>query len=60
MTEHPLQPHGEALRKALIWLAYQTTRDAETISEAARKFDLTPLEEEFLQHEFRTPPLSED
>lgn len=56
MTEPPLIPHGEALRKALIWLGHQPERDAATIEEAARRFDLSPIEEEFLRTEFVHQP----
>ncbi len=41
-------PHGEQLRRAVTWLSAQPTRGAAAIEEAARRFDLTPLEEEFL------------
>ena len=41
-------PHGESLRRALLWLSEQGRHDAAAIEEAARRFDLTPLEEEFL------------
>lgn len=52
MTTKPVIPHGEALRKAVKWLAWQPERNAETIEEAARRFDLTPMEEDFLMREF--------
>ncbi|WP_298721899.1 hypothetical protein [uncultured Oceanisphaera sp.] len=46
MNEH------ESLRKALSWLMEQSQRDQETIAEASRHFDLSPVDEEFLHHYF--------
>lgn len=46
-------PHGEALRRALLWLD-ERVREApglerlKLVGEAAARFDLTPLEEDFL------------
>ena len=48
MSHQPLLPHGESLRHALRWLSDERRHDAAAIEEAARKFDLTPAEEEFL------------
>lgn len=45
-------PHGEGLRRAVRWLSEQGRHDAAAIEEAARRFDLTPLEEEFLLRYF--------
>lgn len=45
-------PHGEGLRRALRWLSEQGRHDAEAIGEAAQRFDLTPLEEDFLLTHF--------
>lgn len=45
-------PHGEGLRRAVRWLSAQRRHDAAAIEEAARCFDLTPLEEEFLLRYF--------
>jgi len=48
-----LLPHGESLRSAVRWLSSQ--RDAgevlslKLIEEAALRFDLSPVEEEFLR-----------
>lgn len=47
-------PHGEALRNAVRWLAQQPSRDGATIQEAALRFDLSPLEAEFLLRHFAT------
>lgn len=49
-------PHGEQLRRAIAWLAVQPTRSPAVIEEAARRFDLTPLEEEFLLAWRNDPP----
>ncbi len=56
MSRETLLPHGESLRRAVRWLGEQPRRDAATIEEAARRFDLTPLEEQFLLEQFQTPP----
>ncbi len=50
-------PHGESLRRAVRWLSDQGRHDPATVEEAARRFDLTPAEEEFLLSYFtvRTP-----
>lgn len=48
-----LQPHGEALRSALRWLDDRVQDDprldrAKLVTEASTRYDLTPLEEDFL------------
>jgi hypothetical protein len=48
-----MPPKGDALRRALKWLAEQRMADpkasrAKLISEAGQRFDLSPAEEEFL------------
>ncbi|HTN51492.1 MAG TPA: hypothetical protein VML50_03745 [Anaeromyxobacter sp.] len=48
-----LLPEGEALRRALRWLDDRAQDDPRldrprAVVEAARRFDLTPLEEDFL------------
>ena len=48
MSRDTLLPHGEALRRAIRWLSDERRHDAQAIDEAARRFDLTPVEEEFL------------
>lgn len=53
-------PEGEGLRQALKWLD-ERARDepgldrARAVAEAARRFDLTPLDEEFLSRNWRRP-----
>ncbi|BCX88004.1 hypothetical protein MIN45_P0371 [Methylomarinovum tepidoasis] len=47
-----LLPEGENLRKAVRWLAEQQDHSARTVQEAARRFDLSPADEEFLLRHF--------
>ena len=56
MSRDILIPHGEALRRAVRWLGEQDRHDAATLEEAARRFDLTPAEEQFLLENFRDAP----
>ena len=68
MTPERLLPRGESLRRALRWLSDQGRHDGAAIEEAARRFDLSPSDEEFLLRHCRTGaptgmdihPLSED
>ena len=46
---------GEGLRRAAAWLADQVIRDAGAIEEASRRFNLSPLEAQFLLDHFRAP-----
>jgi hypothetical protein len=48
-----LLPEHEGLRRAVQWLDTQTSWDARIIEEASRRFDLSPLDEEFLLRHFR-------
>lgn len=59
MSESSLIPKGERLRKAVRWLGEQPHKDARTVEEASRRFDLTPGEEEFLLRHFKTEPGSD-
>lgn len=43
-----IQPRGERLRRAIRWLSEEGRHDAAALEAAARRFDLTPAEEEFL------------
>jgi hypothetical protein len=54
MKERPVVPSGDALRRAVRWLAGQPRRDAAAIEQACRRFDLSPADEEFLLRYFRT------
>lgn len=46
-------PAGQGLREALRWLSASGRHDAAAIEEACRRFDLSPLDEEFLLAEAR-------
>lgn len=49
-----LLPEHEGLRQAVAWLAGQPVRDLAAIEEASRRFNLSPLDEQFLLDHFRT------
>jgi len=44
---------GEALRRTIAWLAEHPGWTLERIEEACQRFDLSPVDEEFLIQEFR-------
>jgi hypothetical protein len=46
-------PAGQGLRDALRWLSEIGRHDPSSIEEACRRFDLSPLDEEFLLAEAR-------
>ena len=46
-------PKGHALRRALRWMSDEGRHDAAAVEEACRRFDLSPVEEEFLLMEIR-------
>ncbi len=48
---HP--PRGEALRQAIRWLSDHRRHDLAAVEEACRRFDLSPVDEEFLITESR-------
>ncbi|MFM5390191.1 hypothetical protein ACET96_09360 [Aeromonas dhakensis] len=51
MSDHTMLPHGEDLRRAVRWLSEHHQHDIRAIEEACIRFDLSPLDEEFLiQH----------
>ena len=56
MNRDGIQPRGERLRRAVRWLSEEGRHDAAAIEEASSRFDLTPLEEDFLWSHFRTTP----
>lgn len=59
MTGSGVVPEGEALRRAVRWLSEHRPITASRVNDAAERFDLSPLEEEFLLREFcagRLPP----
>lgn len=43
---------GEALRKAVQWISEQKIYTHASIEEASQRFDLSPVDEEFLIREF--------
>jgi len=45
-------PDRENLRQAVRWISEQPKRDAQTIEEASRRFDLSPIDEDFLLRHF--------
>jgi hypothetical protein len=53
MTNSPLVPHGEALRRVIEWMAEHGPWTAALIEEACRRFDVDPATEEFLLRELR-------
>lgn len=53
MSQKPIVPEGEALRRAVAWLAGQGPWTAAHIEEACQRFDLSPKDEEFLLGEAR-------
>jgi hypothetical protein len=60
---HEFQPEGEAIRRAVRWIAEQRELDTEAklgalIDQAALKYDLTPLETDFLWRMFTAPSKS--
>ncbi len=53
MTILPIVPKGEALRRAVAWLARKGPWTPELIEMASQRFDLSPVDEEFLLQEAR-------
>lgn len=53
-SKHSLVPEGENLRRAVRWLSEHAPPTAAVINQAACRFDLTPLEEDFLLQHFRS------
>ena len=47
-------PKGEGLRSAIRWLSDNAPCTLARIDEASRRFDLSPLEEDFLLRYFRS------
>lgn len=52
MSEHGVVPHGEGLRNAVRWMAQQPRHDRSVLNEAGQRFDLNPLEQDFLARYF--------
>ncbi|OGT85217.1 MAG: hypothetical protein A3H91_06055 [Gammaproteobacteria bacterium RIFCSPLOWO2_02_FULL_61_13] len=55
MSDRGLMPEGENLRCAVRWLSENPPPTPGRINEAALRFDLTPLQENFLLREFSGP-----
>jgi hypothetical protein len=56
-------PKGDSLRNALRWLSAEGRHDAAAIEEACRRYDLSPLDEEFLlaeAHRMRATATGDD
>jgi hypothetical protein len=53
MTVRPLVPPHEGLRHAIGWLAEHEHWTPQLIEEACQRFDLGPMDEEFLLAELR-------
>lgn len=56
MSEQHILPDGENLRRAIHWLSEQGGPTMLLIDEASQRFDLTPLEEEFLLRQLDQHP----
>lgn len=59
MSKSNLLPEGECLRRAITWLSENRPITAKVINDAAIRFDLTPLEEDFLLCHFLPPEKKE-
>jgi hypothetical protein len=53
LDKRRLPPAGKGLRDAMRWLSDCGRHDALAVEEACRRFDLSPLDEEFLLAEAR-------
>ena len=53
MPIYTIVPKGDALRHAIAWLAEQGSWTPSLIEQACRRFDVGPVDEEFLLREFR-------
>ena len=52
MSEYRPPGQRRALRRAVSWLSEQPRKDRVTVEAACRRFDLSPLEAEFLLSHF--------
>ena len=48
----PMLPQGEAIRRAVRWISEHDAWSLAAVEETSRRFDLSPLEEEFLVRHF--------
>jgi hypothetical protein len=53
MPVPPIVPKGDALRRAVAWLSAQGDWTPSLIEQACQRFDVPPVDEEFLLREFR-------
>jgi hypothetical protein len=53
MSDNWLMPKGSDLAAAVRWLSDHQQHNRQAIEEAALRFDLSPLDEEFLLHHCR-------
>ena len=53
MPVAPIVPRGDALRRAVAWLAGHGAWTPSLIEEACQRFDVSPEDEEFLLRELR-------
>ncbi len=51
-TGHGVIPQGEALRRAVAWIAEQGCHDPATVEAACQRFDLGPRDQAFLLRHF--------
>lgn len=51
MPVPPIVPKGDALRRAITWLAQQGAWTPSLIEQACQRFDVSPEDEEFLLRE---------
>lgn len=52
MANEGILPEGEDLRRAVRWLSEQEGYTLEAIEEASRRFNLSPVDEQFLIENF--------
>jgi hypothetical protein len=60
IMQHGILPHGEHVRRAVRWIsdcrrAGEQRNALKLVSEASFRFDLSPLEEDWLLHTFSAP-----
>jgi len=53
MTTPTIVPKGDALRRAIAWLVEQGPWTPERVEAASLRFDLSPIDEDFLLRESR-------
>lgn len=52
MSQHPLLPDRENLRRAVKWLSEQGGATLQRVEEASVRFDLSPADADFLLRNF--------